>query len=152
MNSIANDIDTRIVKTIKRHHIFTLATSCGNEPYCCTCFYTYSENENIFIFTSEHETRHIAEALKQKRIAGAIALETKIIGKIRGVQFTGEIYELEGEELKKLRKIYLRRFPYVTPFIKDAPFWKIEPDFLKLTDNNIGFGKKLLWTRATEKQ
>ncbi len=148
MNAEGNPIDPRIIKMIHRHHIFTLATSSDNVPYCCTCFYAYDHDENVFIFTSEKNTRHIAEAMQQNRVAGAIALETKIIGKIRGIQFTGTIKEISGEELKKYLKIYLTRFPYVAPFIKDTPLWVIIPDFLKLTDNNLGFGKKLIWKKT----
>lgn len=147
---MSNAIDPRIIKLIQKHHIFTLATSSENIPYCSTCFYAYYSNENLFVFTSEKNTRHIKEAVNQSKVAGAIALETKIIGKIRGIQFTGEISELSGEELKKLKKIYLAKFPYVTPFIKDTPFWKIEPDFFKLTDNNLGFGKKILWIKNND--
>lgn len=149
---MSNAIDQRIIKLIQKHHIFTLATSSDNIPYCSTCFYAYHSDENLFIFTSEIDTRHIKEALKQSKVAGAIALETKIVGKIRGVQFTGKISELSGDDLKKLKKIYLAKFPYVTPFIKDTPFWKIEPDFFKLTDNNLGFGKKILWTKNDDSQ
>lgn len=150
MNTEQNVIDPRIVKMIQRHHIFTLATSANNAPYCSTCFYAYEEAANVLIFTSEKDTRHIAEALLQNQVAGAIALETKIIGKIRGVQFTGEIKEISGEELKRFRKTYLNKFPYVKPFIKDTPFWIIMPNFFKLTDNNLGFGKKLIWIKTTE--
>jgi uncharacterized protein len=152
MNSELNTIDPRIVKMIHRHHIFTLATSANNLPYCSTCFYAYDTESNVFVFTSEKNTRHIAEAVKQNKVAGAIALETKIVGKIRGIQFTGEIKEISGEELKKFKKTYLLKFPYVTPFIKDTPFWIIQPDFFKLTDNNLGFGKKIIWTKASEHQ
>ncbi len=147
-----NTIDPRIIKMIHRHHIFTLATSSNNIPYCSTCFYAYEAVANVFIFTSEKDTRHIAETLKQNKVAGAIALETKIIGKIRGVQFTGKIKEIHDDELKKYKKIYLHRFPYVTPFINDTPFWIIEPDFFKLTDNNLGFGKKIIWTNSVDFQ
>jgi uncharacterized protein len=152
MNPDENAIDPRIVKMILRHHIFTLATSSGNIPYCSTCFYAYEKETNVFIFTSEKDTRHITEATKQNKVAGAIALETKIVGKIRGVQFTGEIKEILGDELKKYRKTYLNKFPYVIPFIKDTPFWIIEPGFFKLTDNNLGFGKKIIWTKVTDFQ
>ena len=152
MSSEANTMDPRIPKMIQRHHIFTLATSADNIPYCSTCFYAYDTENNVFIVTSEKNTRHIAEAAKQYKVAGAIALETKIVGKIRGVQFTGEIKEITGEELKKYKKTYLNKFPYVAPFIKDTPFWIIQPDFFKLTDNNLGFGKKIIWTKSTDPQ
>jgi uncharacterized protein len=152
MNSDKNAIEPRIIKMIHRHHIFTLATSANNIPYCSTCFYAYDAETNLFIFTSENDTRHIADALKQPKVAGAIALETKIIGKIRGIQFTGEIKEISGNELKKHKKTYLNRFPYVAPFINDTPFWIIEPGFFKLTDNNLGFGKKIIWTKSSDQQ
>jgi uncharacterized protein len=152
MNSLIHPIDDRIIKMIRRHHIFTLATSYNNIPYCSTCFFAYDPDNNVFIFTSEKDTRHIHEAVKQKQVAGAIALETKIIGKIRGIQFTGEIKEISGEELITYKKVYLNKFPYVTPFIKDTPFWIITPNLLKLTDNNLGFGKKIIWTKAADFQ
>jgi len=150
MNSEFNSIDERIIKMIRRHHIFTLATASENIPYCCTCFYAYEKETNVFIFTSEKDTRHIHEASKQNKVAGAIALETKIVGKIRGIQFTGAIKEISGEELTKYKKTYLNKFPYVTPFIKETPFWIIEPDFFKLTDNNLGFGKKITWIKQAD--
>lgn len=137
--------DSKIVKVIQKHHILTLATSHQNRPYCCTCFYTYLPEENIFVILSENDTRHIAEALENKRIAGAIALETKMVGKIRGVQFTGKISKISDELLDKYRAEYIKKFIYVKHFIGNTPFWIIEPDFLKLTDNNLGFGKKIIW-------
>lgn len=141
-----NAVDPRIVKFIRKHHILTLATSKDNMPYCATCFYTYNQDKNLFIITSDKETRHIQDAIQQDAVAGAIALETRIIGKIQGVQLTGKIEELTGEVLKAYRKEYLKRFPYAAPFLKDTPFWIIRPNFLKLTDNNLGFGKKLIWS------
>ena len=136
-------INERIIKFIKEHHIFTLATSLNNAPYCCTCFYVYLENENLFVFTSNKKTKHIQDIENQKRVAGAIALETSIIGKIRGIQFTGTISELKGSLLSKAHLSYLKTFPIA--ILKEATLWAIEPDFIKMTDNRLGFGKKLIW-------
>ena len=145
-----NPIDKRILKLISKHHIFTLATCENNAAYCATCFYTYIEEKNLFVFTSEYNTRHISHSLKQALVAGAIALETHIIGKIRGIQFTGQMKELINEELIDARKAYLRKFPYTRPFLKNTPFWGISPDFIKLTDNRLGFGTKLIWNKLTD--
>ena len=139
-------IDKRILKLISRHHVFTLATSEDNKPYCCSCFYTYIEEKNLFIFTSEKNTRHIEQALKQPFVAGTIALETRIIGKIRGLQFTGQMKEVKGLDLLDARKAYIRKFPYTMPFLKDTAFWSLAPEFIKLTDNRLGFGTKLIWS------
>jgi uncharacterized protein len=138
-------IDERILSLIREHHIFTLAVTRGNQPWCATCFYVYDEARNLFVFTSEDNTRHIRDAVETGNFqtAGAIALETKMTGKIRGIQFSGTMHRLAGEELKSAKKFYLARFPvarFSTLFL-----WGIVPDILKMTDNRLGFGKKLIW-------
>jgi uncharacterized protein YhbP (UPF0306 family) len=138
-------IDPRILSLIREHHIFTLAVTRGDQPWCATCFYVYDEERNLFIFTSEEDTRHIRDAVETGNYltAGAIALETKMIGKIRGIQFTGTMYKLEGTGLKTAKKKYLGSFPIAR--LSTLVLWGISPDMMKMTDNRLGFGKKLYW-------
>jgi uncharacterized protein YhbP (UPF0306 family) len=143
---MAEPIKDRIIKFINEHHVFTLATSANNHPYCCTCFYVYLETENLFVFTSDKKTKHIQDLENQKNVAGAIALETSIIGKIRGIQFTGKISELKGSKLSKAHLSYLKKFPIA--ILKETTLWAIEPVFIKMTDNRLGFGKKLIWEKS----
>jgi uncharacterized protein len=137
--------DEKILSLIGEHHIFTLAVTCDLQPWCATCFYVYDQPHNLFIFTSEDDTRHIRDAIETGNFltAGAIALETKMIGKIRGIQFSGTMHKLEGTELKLAKKLYLERFPIAR--FSTLYLWGIRPDLIKLTDNRLGFGKKLLW-------
>lgn len=139
------EIDKRITRFIRKHHIFTLATSANNKPYVCTCFYVYLEDRNWFVFTSDHETRHIRELTAQPSVAGAIALETLAVGKIQGIQLTGISRELEGEEYEVALKAYLTRFPIA--LLKKLNLWVLEPDLLKMTHNQLGFGTKLIWKK-----
>lgn len=141
-------IDKRIVEFIKEHHIFTLATSANNLPYTSTCFYVYLEEQNMFVFTSDHHTRHIKEAIAQNHVAGAVALETSMVGLIQGIQFTGIISELNGENLKIAQKAYLKKFPVAR--LMETHLWGIVPDFIKMTHNRLGFGKKLVWPAMPE--
>jgi hypothetical protein len=141
-----NPIDKRIIEFIKKHHVFTLATSGNNKPYTCSCFYVYIENENHFVFTSDRKTRHIGDAVNNKHVAGAVALETSMIGKIQGIQFTGLITELKGEMLTIATTAYLKKFPIA--HLKDLLLWSVQPDFIKMTDNRLGFGKKLIWEKG----
>ncbi len=136
-------IENTILDFIKEHHIFTLATSSNNQPYTCTCFYVYMAEENMFVFTSDITTKHIVDTLNQPCVAGAIALETSIIGKIRGIQFTGKIKKLEGKELSSAKIAYIKKFPIA--LLAKTTLWGITPDFIKMTDNRLGFGKKLIW-------
>ena len=132
-----------ITDFIHKHHIFTLATAADNIPYVCTCFYVYIDELNMFVFTSDHGTRHVDEMLQQSVVAGAIALETTMIGKIQGIQFTGNSVELEGELYQKAEKAYLQKFPIAN--FKKLTLWGVVPGFIKMTHNRLGFGRKLIW-------
>jgi len=138
--------EKKIVDFIQEHHILTLAVVRDNIPYCATCYYVYKKDENSFIFTSGPETRHIRDIVESNNfyVAGAIALETRIVGKIRGIQFTGVLYPLEETEQARAKSVYLKRFP-VARLIPGLHLWEVRPDFIKLTDNRLGFGKKLIW-------
>lgn len=138
-----NPVDERMLKFIHEHHIFTLATSNNNLPYTCTCFYVYIDELNMIVFTSDKTTKHIQDVEQQQCVSGAIALETSVVGKIRGIQFTGIIKELDGKELSKAKKAYLSKFPIA--ILMKTTLWGIVPDFIKMTDNRLGFGKKLIW-------
>jgi hypothetical protein len=143
-----NPIDRRIIDFIKEHHVLTLATSSNNKPYTCSCFYIYLEVENLFVFTSDRLTKHIIDVDSNKNVAGAIALETSMIGKIQGIQFTGVIAELSGEILKTATSAYHKKFPVA--LLKDLLLWGVEANFIKMTDNRLGFGKKLIWKMGQE--
>ena len=138
-------VDERILSFIDEHYVLTLAVSSGNIPWCASCFYVYLRDINLFIFTSDPDTRHIRNVVtgNNHEVAGTIALETKITGKIRGIQFSGPIRKLKGDELKIARKAYLEKFPIAR--LSKLYLWGVEPSYIKMTDNRLGFGKKLIW-------
>jgi uncharacterized protein len=138
-------IDERIIKFFRKHHVLTIATSVNNEPWCANCFYVYLEEENAFVFTTDNETRHGKEFLKNPVVAGTVVLETMVVGKIRGVQFQGVVSEIDESLLPRAKKAYLKRFPVA--ILMDTHLWKVELTQIKLTDNRLGFGKKIIWER-----
>ena len=136
-------IDRRIVKFFRKHHVLTVATTVNDEPWCASCFYVYLEEENALVFTTDTDTRHGQEFLKNPLVAGTVVLETVVIGKIRGIQFQGIVSE-PGEELaSKANSAYLKRFPVA--MLMDTRLWIVRLTLIKMTDNRLGFGKKLLW-------
>lgn len=137
------ELDKRIITFIRKHHVLTLATSFDNKPYCCSCFYVYNEERNELLVTSDKDTRHISEVMKQPCVSGTIALETTMVGKIQGIQFTGMMTELNGDDLAKMKTAYIKRFPVAA--FAELLLWRIKPDFIKFTDNRLGFGKKMIW-------
>lgn len=138
-------MDKRIIDFIKEHHVLTLATSVGDEPYCSNMFYVYLEEENCLIFTSDYDTRHISDITHNLVVAASIVLETETVGKIQGLQLQGMAFEVNDELKKKAKKAYLKRFPYAV--LSSTPLWALEPTFAKFTNNLLGFGKKLIWKK-----
>jgi uncharacterized protein YhbP (UPF0306 family) len=139
-------IDKRIVKFFKKHHVLTIATTVDNEPWCANCFYVYLEEENVLVFTTDTETRHGQEFLKNPSVAGSVVLETMVIGKIRGIQFQGTVSEPSGDLAEKVKNAYLKRFPIA--MLMDTHLWIVKLTHIKFTDNRLGFGKKLIWPAA----
>jgi len=146
-----NPIDARILKFIDEHHVLTLAVTNQNLPWCASCFYVYLQEKNLFVFTSDPDTKHIRDVIQDNNyhVAGTIALETKITGKIRGIQFSGTMRELKGDELRSGKKAYYEKFPIarlsklylwgVAPVMKSSQlpgslnyiFGELPPDILK---------------------
>lgn len=134
-------MDENIGKFISKHHLLSLATF-GESLWCCSAFYAFDKDTGVFIIASDEQTVHIQNAKMNMRVAGTIAQETKIVGKIQGMQFAGTISAVE-DECEKI--LYLKRFPYA--FAMNPTLWKIEIETIKMTDNTLGFGKKLMWKR-----
>ena len=130
----------KIALFLEEHHVMSLATSYGDELSVCSLFYAYDAKKISFIVASSDDTLHIRLGLKNPNIAGNILLETKQVGRIQGVQFQGRLYRNDDASLEKL---YMRHFPYALAL--QPKLWKIDVHHFKMTDNRLGFGKKILW-------
>lgn len=138
-------VDEKIIRFFRKHHVLTVATSVNNEPWCANCFYVYLPQENALVFTTDPETRHGTEFLENKLVAGSVVLETLVIGKIRGIQFQGIVSEPTGELSEKAKNSYLKRFPIA--MLMETRLWIVSLTHIKMTDNRLGFGKKMIWNR-----
>jgi uncharacterized protein len=142
-------IDKKIISFIKKHHVLTIATFADNKPWCANCFYAYMEKDNKLVFTSDHSTKHAQNYALNKDVAGTIVLETDIIGKIQGIQFSGIISLPKGEFLTQAKNRYLKRFPFA--IVMNTTLWTVDLTYIKMTDNRLGFGKKLIWDSISNK-
>jgi len=136
---MGNDLE-KITAFIEQHHVLSLATTLDNLPSVCSAFYIYDAQSHSFVIASSEETLHIQQVKVNKNVAGNILLETKEIGKIQGLQFFAKMQTLEDERLKKS---YFKRFPYTLALL--PKLWQIEVIRFKLTDNRLGFGKKIIY-------
>ena len=138
-------IDQQIIHFLNEHHLLTLATSQNNKPYCCNLFYVYDQVSNHLIFSTETKTKHAQDFIKNTNVAGSVALETKNVSKIQGVQLLGTIEELKGERLKIAKEQYIKAFSYAANM--ELHLWVMPLNFIKMTHNKLGFGKKLIWEK-----
>ena len=138
-----------ITRLISRHHVFTLATVSDQGSWTAHCFYAWMPDQEALVFTSAPETRHGREMLENQSVSAGIALETTMVGKIRGIQLTGRALPADhaGKEdiAAACRSAYIHRFPFAIAAKLDL--WILYPDYIKMTDNRLGFGKKLEWRR-----
>ena len=139
------EIDPRIIKFFNRHHVLTLATSVDNQPWCANCFYVYHQEENCLVFTTDDDTRHGREFEINPVVSGSVVLETSVVGKIQGIQFQGLVSRPGNDLLKTAKRAYLLRFPVAA--LMNTSLWIISLTHIKMTDNRLGFGKKLVWKR-----
>lgn len=133
-------MESKIIAFIREHHLLTLATS-GERLWCCSMFYAFDAETVSFIVASDEESEHMRNIRFNTHVAGTVALETKIVGKIQGIQYSGVIQSCP----EPLRGLYFEAFPYAR--IMNPTLWQIRIDEIKMTDNTLGFGKKIMWKR-----
>lgn len=144
METRANNIppvDEPIIRFIGRHHVLTLATADEEGVWCSNLFFAYDKAANRLIFSSGTDTRHARQMSRNPRVAASVVLETRLVGKVQGLQIEGSVEPADDTA----RTLYLKRFPYAA--VMELLLWQLRPDQLKLTDNTLGFGKKLIWKR-----
>lgn len=139
--------DKLIQTFIRKHHVMTLATISDAGPWCANAFYAFDPESATFVITSDPATRHGSEMLACERVAASIVLETRVVGRVQGLQIAARAEQLTEQhpQYETLRKAYLKRFPYAV--VAPLKLWALHADTLKYTDNTLGFGKKLLWER-----
>lgn len=132
----------KIEQFLQEHHLLSLAT-IGDRLWCCSMFYAYDPQGVLFIVASDETTEHMKNVAQNLHIAGTVALETKTVGKIQGIQFTGVMEQCSNG----LEALYFKAFPYAR--IMNPTLWQIRLNEIKMTDNTLGFGKKISWKRET---
>ena len=126
----------KLIEFIKEHHLLTLSTCKQDLPYSASCFYAFYEENMRFVIASDEKTKHIKNLQENPNFSGVIALETKEVGNIRGIQFRGKILKATTKE----KALYLKTYPYAIAL--NPTLWSLHVEYIKFTDNRLGFGKK----------
>ena len=135
-------MDERIVKFLKKMHLASVCTiDDEGQPYAFSAFYAFDELNFCLLLASCDESSHVKFLKNSKLVAGTVALDTKIVGKIEGVQFQGAMRKADNNE----RELYFNKFFYARAM--NPEIWCICLEKLKFTSNTLGFGKKIQWQK-----
>lgn len=143
-----NEIPESIVHFIGEHHVLTLSTSVNEDLWCAHCFYVFLPQHRCFIFSSDSKTKHMQQVCHNSFVAASIVLESSVVGVLRGLQIQGSVFQLLPTIANEAKKAYCKRFPVAN--LMDLHLWQLDVTYLKFTDNRLGFGKKIIWTRDTD--
>jgi len=136
-------MDQKIVSYINSNQVFIMATAYDNKPYCANCFYVFVEETKTLIFLSDDKTKHIKEAMKNKRVGGSIWNGITEVPELQGIQFIGQFIKPTKEQNITYYAHYYKKFPFAKKM--PSPIWGVQLKWIKMTDNTLGFGTKLIW-------
>lgn len=139
-------MDKKISTFLKEQKNLTFCTSLNNVPHCVNCFYSFIEEFDALVFKSDRTTQHIINALINNKVAGTIVPDIHQTGTIKGIQFTGNFIIPTNEILEKAQIKYYKKFPFA--LLMPGELWPIELTTIKMTDNTLGFGKKMRWNKS----
>ncbi len=145
---IIKQMDKKIQSFIESEKNLTFCTAVDNTPQCASCFYAYITEGDFIVFKSDPKTKHISNALINEKVAGTIIPDLDKTGTIKGIQFVGKFIAPQGDLLEEAKKKYYLKFPF--SLVMPGDLWVIELISIKMTDNTLGFGKKLDWAKAVK--
>ena len=142
-------MDKKIQSFIEGQKNLTFCTAVDNIPQCASCFYAFIEEGDFVVFKSDNKSTHISNALINDKVAGTIIPDLDKTGTIKGIQFTGKFIVPTGDLLEQAKKKYYAKYPF--SLVIPGDLWVVELITIKMTDNTLGFGKKLAWEKTGNK-
>lgn len=138
-------MDKATIDFINANYVLSLSVVENNKSWSVNCFYAFDEANYNLIFISHGNTKHYKVLVKTPQVSGTIAAQTNNVTHIQGVQFLGKTVSPTGTNMQNASYLYYNRFPFAK-FVM-AKIWVLELEYVKYTDNTLGFGKKLIWER-----
>jgi len=144
----------RLLSFLRAHQVLTLAAvEEAREPVAAALFYAVDNQLRLYVVT-DPQSRHGRAMLAGGVVAGTVQRDQQQWHEIQGIQFRGSCRQLDGAARKRGWGIYTARFPFLllenqvmTAALAKTALWRIEPDWVRLIDNRLGFGHREEWRR-----
>ncbi len=118
----------------------------AGKPYCFSCFYAFSRIDGLIYFKSSANSHHANLLKKNSFIAGTVLPDKLNKLTIKGIQFEAIVLDTQHPLVKKRLNNYYKKHPAALAMPGDI--WILQIEYIKMTDNTLGFGKKIIWNRA----
>lgn len=117
-------------------------------PYCFSCVYAFDSGDGLLFYKSSKDTTHSAMLLNNPAVAGTILPDKLNMLHIKGIQFEGLVLPPGHPLTKNASSRYYKKHPLA--LTQPGSVWTIQLNFIKYTDQSLGFGKKITWSRNDE--
>ena len=146
-----NAIPKKIIEFINENRVASVCFNDENQnPYCISCFFVLNDEEHSLIFKSSFGSSHDNIIQTTAKVSGTILPENFEILKIKGIQFTGQILPVNHPHAFLFNSQYYKKYP--AGLVMPGIIWSVKLDFLKYTDNTLGFGNKTQWRSLQDSQ
>ena len=147
-------IRDRLLNFLQAHRVLTVAVvATDGQPYAASLFYVVDKDLRFYVL-SDPATWHGQALLARADVAGTVQRDQQQWHETQGVQFCGCCRPLDGPARARAWQLYLARFPFLmlenqvlTAALARTALWRIEPEWMRLIDNRLGFGHKEEWHR-----
>jgi uncharacterized protein len=138
----------RLRAFLKEHNTMTLATvNEAGQPEAAAVFYAETEGFS-FYFLAERTSRHGRNLERRPEAAATIHADGQQWATIQGLQVEGLCRQVPPGERPKALAVYAAKFPFVISQpelwarLGAVDFYLLQPHWLRLIDNRLGFGHK----------
>ncbi len=116
----------------------------GN-PYSFSCFYAIDIKEALLYFKSSPDSNHAGFLLANPIVAGTILPDKLNKLQVKGIQLSGTVLKFDDTLAQHASLHYYKSHPMAMAM--SGEIWTIKINWIKYTDNTLGFGKKIIWER-----
>lgn len=130
----------------------TVASLCctnnSGELHCFSCYYAFDAGDGLLYFKTGDANLHMQWLKHWPQVAGTILPDKLNKLQVKGIQFKGILLPLDEMVAQQSSKRYHLKYPFALAM--PGTVQTIRIDWIKMTDNSLGFGAKLIWEREAQ--
>lgn len=136
----------RIFSFIQKKYLCTLCCTQNNQPWANAFYYVFDEENHRLIYVSGEQTYHSKIMKENPNVAGTIFTPTRFHPSLQGIQFTGKVKPLQGEEAEIAKTLYKKEYSH--ELIDKLSIWEVSLEYVRLIDNSLGLFATLEWRKG----